>query len=181
MARLQPRSACGGCADRGLEPSTWGPLEVPLGPPVRNIGAPSRCICGRANEAPHAWSLGPQRGGDGVWEQCGAARLVSPLPRLSRLGWREPARAGGAGQRVGRGRPPCRQGVGTGLFGCARGQTRTEAAPPGGVWRPGVGGHDEQDSGSLLGSRAPFSPFFHACPWPCPSDNQGVGVVGAHP
>ena len=66
----------------------WSGLKLPSVPPLRNIGAPSRCVCKRANESPHVWSLRPEM----VETVPGPVRApaplppsVSPLPRLSRL------------------------------------------------------------------------------------------------
>ncbi|XP_030153195.1 protein argonaute 14-like [Lynx canadensis] len=40
----------------------WSGLKLPSVPPLRNIGAPSCCVCKRANESPHVWSLRPRNG-----------------------------------------------------------------------------------------------------------------------
>ena len=150
----------------------WSGLKLPSVPPLRNIGAPSRCVCKRANESPHVWSLRPRNGGDGAWA-CGGSRAATPLRLTSTPalppGVRERAWAGWAGQRMGRRRPPSCGGVGTGSRPCPRGRRALNRhlleelrGDEWGVWRGAkAGGHHNR------ASRAPH-PLFSTCAhrWP---------------
>ena len=170
----------------------WSGLKLTSVPPLRNIGAPSRCVCKRANESPHVWSLRPRNGGDGAWACAGSARRCPPrltcIPALP-PGVRGAGLGGVGGAADGRRRPPSCGGVGTGSRPCPRGRRALNRHLPeelrgdewGEGWRGGeAGGHRDQSSGSLRAHEPPSHLSFYLCPWPCPSDNQGVGVVGAH-
>ena len=169
----------------------WSGLKLPSVPPLRNIGAPSRCVCKRANESPHVWSLRPRNGGDGAWA-CGGSRAATPLRLTSTPalppGVRERAWAGWAGQRMGRRRPPSCGGVGTGSRPCPRGRRALNRHLPeelrgdewGGGWRSGdAGGHRDQSLG-LCALTSPLPTFLSTCaPGPARVTTRESPAVGA--
>ena len=177
----RPGGRAVGTADGDLERA-----QAPSVPPLRNIGAPSRCVCKRANESPHVWSLRPRNGGDGAWA-CGGSRAATPLRLTSTPALPPGVRGAGLGGVGGAadGASPASQlwRSGDKLPPVSPGQTRTEPAPPGGVAWGRVGGGVAQWGcrgtprpvlGSLRAHEPPSHLSFYLCPWPCPSDNQGV-------
>lgn len=161
----------------------WGSerAQAPLGAPfARNDGAP-RGASANGGASPHTpGALEARAGETGPGTRAGSLRRCpSPVPSAAAagpVGGGSRLARGGAGQRMGRRRPPRCAGVGTGPRPCAPGQTRTGAASSRGADR----GHEDQASGSPVRARAPFPHFFTWAPGPARVPTGGIGVVGAH-
>lgn len=157
----------------------WSGLKLPSVPPLRNIGAPSRCVCKRANESPHVWSLRPRNGGDGAWA-CAGSRAATPLRLTSTPVLPPGVRGAGLGGVGGAadGASPASQlwRSGDRLPPVSPGQTRTEPAPPGGAAWGRVGGvaRCEGRGTPQPGLTSPTSTLLHLCSQMAPGPGPAV-------